>query len=293
MGIKVKKMIATRSAEFPRLFPEAGRMSQTEHATIPVFKDHRDVFGKWHGGVYAIGNFDGLHIGHQALIQETIRIAAETNSPPAIMTFDPHPRELFDPSASPFRLATSLQKMQELAKLGLGLCLNQYFDMNFAKLTPEAFAEQVLMQSLRATHVVVGADFRFGSRQSGNTEILTQLCADLGIGLTVIDQIRVAGNVASSSLIRDLIASGEMSAVANVLGRPWSVVARAEISDAGLFFDLSDYTKIGRGEYTVRVHGIVCRATLSESCEGRQILTVSKEKGWIAANYARAEFISS
>jgi riboflavin kinase/FMN adenylyltransferase len=293
MDIKVKKPIETRTANFSCLAPKTGGMPRVEHVPMPVFQDHRDVSGKWHGGVYAIGNFDGLHIGHQALIQETIRIAAETTSPPAIMTFDPHPRELFDPSAPSFRLATSVQKTQDLARLGMGLCLNQYFDMNFAALTPEAFAEQILMESLRATHVVVGADFRFGSRQSGNTEILTQLCADLGIGLTVIDQIRVAGKVASSSLIRDLIASGEMSAVANVLGRPWSVVARAKVSEAGLSFDLSDYTRIRSGEYAVRVYGIACRATLSESGEGRQILSVSNEQGLITADHARVDFISS
>jgi cytidyltransferase-like protein len=292
IGIKVQKPAATHSAEFSCLPPKAGRMSRGEQATMPVFKDHREVSGKWHGGVYAIGNFDGLHIGHQTLIQETIRIAAETASLPAIMTFDPHPRELFDPSAPSFRLATSLQKTQDLARLGMGLCLNQHFDMNFAVLKPKEFVERVLMEALRATHVVVGADFKFGSRQSGNTEILKQLCADLGIGVTVIDSIRVDDKVASSSLIRDLVNNGEMLAVADVLGRPWSVMARAEITDTGLSFNLSDYTKIKRGEYNVHVDSIACRATLIGSSQGHQILSVPNEQGWIAAAHARVEFIS-
>lgn len=189
-------------------------------APMPIFMDYRDVSEKWHGGVYAIGNFDGLHVGHQALIRRTVKIAAQKGRHTSLLTFDPHPRELFDPSASPFRLATLAQKTHELTKNAAELCLNQLFDMDFAALKPSGFVDHVLLRSLRASHVVVGADFRFGRRQSGNVDSLKDMCVRRSIGITVIDQIRIDGQVVSSSLARRLVAEGRISSVAKILGRP-------------------------------------------------------------------------
>jgi riboflavin kinase / FMN adenylyltransferase len=264
-----------------------------EHAPMPVFPDHRHVSGKWHGGVYAIGNFDGLHVGHQALIRETIRIAAETGAPSAVLTFDPHPRELFDPSALPFRLATSARKTHELNARGTRLCLNQRFDPDFAALKPAEFVDYVLLRSLRAAHVVVGEDFRFGSRQSGNTELLHDLCSPRGIGITVIGQITVGGEVASSSLVRHRIAEGRISETMPLLGRPWSVTATPEISNGGLRFDLSGYTRIKAGTYEVRIDGMTRHAAVTGTDDRRQILSVPAMEGLHASDHTVIEFMSS
>ncbi|MDE0779527.1 MAG: FAD synthetase family protein [Alphaproteobacteria bacterium] len=241
---------------------------------MKIFTDHREVSEKSHGNVYAIGNFDGLHVGHQELLQQTLRISEEMMKRPAILTFDPHPREFFAPSALPFRLATTAQKTRELASLGAGLCLNQNFEKDFSVLTPSEFVRRVLLDSLRAAHLVVGADFKFGYRQSGNTDMLKELCSQLGIGISVVDQIRVGSETASSSLARDHICEGEMSSAANVLGRPWSVEAIPVLDNDIYSFDLSYYTKIKNGEYAVRIDGAPLCATLNELGDGQQFLSV-------------------
>jgi hypothetical protein len=266
--------------------------AREELSRMPVFMGHNEVSEKWHGGVYAIGNFDGLHIGHQTLIEKTFHVAAEMSWRPAILTFDPHPRELFDAPAMQFRLGTSLQKTRDLAKLGTGFCVNQHFDMEFAALTPVEFVEEVLSDSLSAAHVVVGADFKFGCRQAGNTEILKELCAQRGIGISVIDQITFGGQMVSSSRIRDLLGKGKMSAATGLLGRPWTVLESPDFLDGETSIDLSGYTKLKEGRYEVRIDGIVSRATLVKMEEGKQILALPKDWSPTSSNKVIVEFVS-
>lgn len=265
---------------------------RNEYAPIPVFMGHHEVSKKWHRGVYAIGNFDGLHIGHQALIEKAIQIAAETSCRPAILTFDPHPRELFDAAAVNFRLGNSLQKTQDLANLGTGFCVNQHFDLDFAALTPVEFVKEVLSKSLSASHVVVGTDFKFGCRQAGNTEILKELCAQRDIGITVLEQIRFEGKVVSSSLIRDLLRKGEMEAASGLLGRPWTVMEMPYFQDGQSSFDLSGYTELKEGDYEVRIDGIACRANLAKMEDGEQILGLPTEWPLTSSNNMIVEFLS-
>lgn len=287
----MQRVAAPRPLPKYRATPDTDLAERRQHAPMPVFPDHRTVPGKWQGGVYAIGNFDGLHIGHRALIRQTLEIAATTGAHPAVLTFDPHPRELFDPSALPFRLADAAWKTQELGRLGTGLCLNQRFDRDFAALAPDAFVDHVLRHSLRASHLVVGADFRFGSRQSGDTTLLAELCAQRGIGITVIDPVRIGGEVASSSLARRLIADGRMADVAAVLGRPWSVTARPERRADRLRFDLSDHTGVAAGAYDVRIGGETYRATLARDGDRRQVLSIPQAGELPAGSAAFIEFV--
>jgi len=244
---------------------------------MPVFADHRRMSAKWHGGVYAMGNFDGLHIGHEALIEETFRIAAQNNKPTAVLTFEPHPRELFRVSESPFRLSTAAQKVQRFASLDTQLCLTQNFDLDFAALTPQQFVAEVLSNSLRASHVVVGPDFCFGQRRSGDVSALGQLCGALGIGVTVVEPIAIAGTVASSSRIRALIAEGRMDSATDILGRPWSVSSRPRRTTGGITFDLSHYTAIGDGDYLVRTGSTTCTASLARYSNGEQTLSINAD----------------
>jgi|AntAceMinimDraft_13_1070369.scaffolds.fasta_scaffold04683_2 hypothetical protein len=285
----MQKFSAEKSVQLLNI-ADAG--DRNERSPMPVFMGHHELPAKWRGGVYAIGNFDGLHIGHQALIEKTFEVAAEMSCRPAILTFDPHPRELFDASAIQFRLSTSLQKARDLAKLGTGFCVNQNFDLDFAALTPVEFVEEVLRKSLSASHVIVGTDFRFGCRQAGDTEILKELCAQQGIGISVIDQIRFGGEVVSSSLIRDLLGNGEMSSAAKLLGRPWTVLVSPAFTDGETSFDFSDYTKLREGEYTVRIDGISCCATLVSIEERKQILLPSREWSPNSSDNLIVEFVS-
>ena len=259
---------------------------------MKVFTGHHELSTNWHGGVYAIGNFDGLHIAHRALIQKAFQVATEMSSRPAVLTFDPHPRELFDAAAIQFRLSTSSQKMQDLAKLGADFCVNQRFDFDFARLTPVEFVEFVLSGSLSASHVVVGTDFRFGSRQAGNAEILQELCVKQGISISVIDQITFANEAVSSSLIRDHLEKGEMSSAEKLLGRPWTVLVSPDFADGETSFDFSNYTKIREGEYSVRIGGIACCATLVRIDERKQLLLPDKEWSQASFNNVIVEFVS-
>lgn len=263
-----------------------------ERAPMPVFLGHQEVSRKWHGGVYAIGNFDGLHIGHQTLIEKTIQIAAETSRRPAVLTFDPHPRELLDASAMKFRLSNTLQKTRDLAELGTGFCVSQHFDFDFASLSPEDFVDGVVGISLSASHVVVGSDFKFGCRQAGNTEVLRELCSQRGIGVSVIEQVRSGGEVVSSSLIRDRLGKGEMVAATRLLGRPWTIAESLIFLDGETSLDLSGYTELDEREYRVRVDGTVCRANLTKVADGNQKLVLPKE--WTPANSGNVvvEFLS-
>jgi hypothetical protein len=266
--------------------------TRNERAQMPVFIGHQEVSPKCHGGVYAIGNFDGLHIGHQALIEKAIQIAAGTSRRSAILTFDPHPRELFDASAASFRLGNSSQKTRDLADLGTGFCVNQKFDFDFASLTPDEFVEEVISNSLSASHVVVGTDFKFGFRQAGNTEILKELCAHRGIGISILEQVRFGGEVVSSSLIRDLLGKGEVMVAAELLGRPWTILESPRFLDGVTSFDLSVYTQLNEQEYQVRVDGTDCRANLSKIEEGQQILVLPRDWVFSGFNNVVVEFIS-
>jgi hypothetical protein len=281
------------SAKRPSPLADANTVRvSNERAPMPVFMGHHEVSEKWHGGVYAIGNFDGLHIGHQKLIEKTVQVATETSCRPAILTFDPHPRELFDASAVNFRLGTSLQKTRDLANLGTGFCVSQHFDLDFAALTPVEFVDEVLRKSLSASHVVVGTDFKFGCRQAGNTEMLQELCAQRGIGISAIEQIRFGGEVVSSSLIRNLLGKGEMLAAARLLGRPWTVLENPCSLDGETSFDLSGYTDLKEGAYQVRIDGITCRATLAKMEADKQILALPKDIPPISSNKVIVEFVS-
>lgn len=273
--------------------PHTRKLSvRNELSPMPIFMGHHEVSEKWHGGVYAIGNFDGLHIGHQTLIEKTFQVATEMSCRPAILTFDPHPRELFDASGMQFRLGSSLQKTRDLSTMGTGICVNQHFDFDFAALTPVEFVEEVLRKSLLASHVVVGTDFKFGCRQAGNTELLKELCAQRGIGISAIDQVRFGGEVVSSSVIRDLLGKGEMLDAARLLGRPWTVLESPGFLDGQTSFDLSGYTTVKEGGYEVRIDGIVSRATLIKMEEGKQILALPKEWSPTSSNKVNVEFVS-
>lgn len=259
---------------------------------MPVFGDHRAVSAKWHGGVYAMGNFDGLHIGHEGLIEAAFRIAARNSRSAALLTFEPHPRELFGVSDAPFRLSNAAQKVRRLASLGTRFCLTQNFDHDFAALSPQQFVDHVLSRSLRASHVVVGPDFCFGQRRAGNVSVLRQLCAAFGIGVTVVEPVAVAGAVASSSLIRALIGEGRMKSAAGILGRPWSVSARPRHIANGLAFDLLHYTAIGAGDYLVRIGDTNCIASLARHSDDKQVLSTNADLNSPIEQIAEIAFIS-
>lgn len=168
------------------------------------------------GAVIVLGNFDGFHLGHQLLIRCAHGLA-QGRRPVAVMSVEPHPRQVFSPAAAPFRLALPAQKHGIAAGLGLDFIYEPRFDPAFAALTPTEFVAGILAGRLGVRHVVVGADFRFGAGRAGTTETLAELCPAVGIGVTVLPL--QAGY--SSTAARGAILRGSMTEAGRILGRPW------------------------------------------------------------------------
>ena len=177
----------------------------------------------------AIGKFDGVHAGHRRVIDALLTVAAERSLTSTIVTFDRHPLRLLRPELCPPPLVSNAQKVERLAEAGVDTTLMLAFDLPFSQLTPEQFVRGILVDALRARVVMVGSDFRFGVRGSGTVETLRALGAEHGFEVHVIDDVvatRLADETtrrASSTLIRELLAEGEVAEAAAVLGHIPSV----------------------------------------------------------------------
>ncbi len=186
-----------------------------------------------HRTVIALGNFDGVHRGHQLLLAEVRRWARALGAQPAVMTPEPHPRAVLGGGGKEaFRLTTLRDKYRLLGREGIAVIFAPRFDRAFAGLTAEDFVEDVLLRGWRACHVVVGEDFRFGHRRQGDTDLLARLLCRRGVGLSVVPMLHHAGCAVSSRLIRQMIRAGDLGAAADLLGRAWEVSARISPSPA-------------------------------------------------------------
>lgn len=174
------------------------------------------------GSVLAIGNFDGLHLGHRALLAAARDIADAQNATLAALTFEPHPREFLGKTDEPFRLTLLPMKARLLESLNVDHLFALGFDASLAALPAEAFIRDILIEKLAAKHVVVGHDFSFGKNRSGTVDTLRAR----GFGLTVIDAARCEGrDIYSSTRIRALVKSGDLEKAAQLMGHPFEMEA--------------------------------------------------------------------
>ncbi|MFT3857947.1 MAG: bifunctional riboflavin kinase/FAD synthetase [Aquabacterium sp.] len=192
------------------------------------------VFRGFHHGALApacaltIGNFDGVHRGHQAMLALLRSEAKHRGLPATVLTFEPHPRDYFaalagKPEIAPSRIATQRDKLQELENCGVDQVVILRFDQRLASLSPDDFIHQVLVKGLRAQYVLVGDDFRFGARRAGDYALLDAAGNDLGFDVARMMSYEVHGVRVSSSVVRDAMAAGDMARVAECLGRPYTV----------------------------------------------------------------------
>lgn len=198
---------------------------------IPSFDDWRETPAAWKGAAVALGNFDGVHRGHQALIERTSEEARALNAPVVALTFEPHPRRFFVPDTGPFRLTLPPAKLRLLGQYGVQAVLAQRFDEAFAALSPEAFIEDVLLKGLGARHVVCGYDFTFGARRGGNVERLRERGQERDFGVTILDPVMREGEIYSSTRIREALRAGWISEAAELLGHPWEIEGVVELGD--------------------------------------------------------------
>ena len=183
---------------------------------MKIVRDYQFVSDADKGATVAIGNFDGVHVGHQAVI-ECAR-AAVPDAPLGILTFEPHPREYFAPGAPPFRLMNEEARATRLQKLGVDVLYQIPFNQQLASLTPDAFATNVISQGLGLCHVVVGADFCFGKGRAGTVEDLQKHGSALGFDVTVADLVASSAGTVSSTAIRTALSEGKPKVAAEMLG---------------------------------------------------------------------------
>jgi riboflavin kinase / FMN adenylyltransferase len=221
-----------------------------------------DVAAAARGGVFAIGNFDGVHRGHQALLQAARDRAAALGAPAGVILFEPHPREFFQPDKPHFRLTPLERKLELLDELGLDVAVVLKFDAALAGLPAQAFIERIVVGALAARHVVIGYDFRFGKARAGDPETMRRTGSALGFGVTVVAQVGEAGEVFSSNAIRAELAQGDVAGAAQMLGHWWRVsgeVIGGFKRGTGLGFPtaniaLAPGTALAHGIYAARVY---------------------------------------
>jgi len=219
-----------------------------------------------------IGNFDGVHRGHQAMLALLTNEARHRGLASCVMTFEPHPRDFFarqagQPEAAPARIATLRDKLAELARCGVDQAVVLRFDKRLASLSPEAFVQQVLVDGLRARYVLVGDDFRFGARRAGDYALLDAAGAQQGFDVARMLSYEVHGLRVSSSAVREALAAGDMARTAALLGRPYAISGHVvhgqklgrTLGFRTLNLRFAHHRPAAMGIYVVQVHGLAER----------------------------------
>ncbi|MFZ5545885.1 MAG: bifunctional riboflavin kinase/FAD synthetase [Pseudomonadota bacterium] len=217
-----------------------------------------------------IGNFDGVHRGHQAMLALLTNEARHRSLPSCVLTFEPHPRDFFaaragKPELAPARIATLRDKLGELERCGIEQVIVLRFDESLASLPPEAFIDQVLVQGLGARYVLVGDDFRFGARRAGDYAMLDAAGARAGFDVARMMSYEVHGLRVSSSAVREALAAGDMERVARLLGRPYSISGHVqhgaklgrELGFRTLNLRFHHRKPAAHGIFVVQVHGLL------------------------------------
>ena len=222
---------------------------------LPDFADrHRPI-------ALTIGNFDGVHRGHQAMLSRLSEAAEDLALPSAVLTFDPHPREFFAPGAAPPRLSTLRSKLEQFAALGIAEVHVARFNAALAALPAERFIDDVLVRRLGTRWVLVGDDFRFGRGRSGDLALLRRCAASFSV--EAMPTVIVDGERASSTAIRAALAAGELDHAARLLGRPYAIGGKVVHGDKlgrSLGFPTANivlrHPPPLTGVFAVRVHGL-------------------------------------
>ena len=197
-----------------------------------IFRHYSDVPDAFKGAVVAVGNFDGVHRGHQALIAEAKRMADERRAPLGVLAFEPHPQEFFRPSPESFRLTPFRAKARLIAAAGADILYALTFDAQMAAKPAEDFVMDVLLGGLGVGAIVIGRDFQFGKGRAGNATLLAYMGEMEGFGVTIFAPVAAQGaDKISSTQIRDALKAGRPDEAARLLGHFWSVEARVEHGD--------------------------------------------------------------
>ncbi len=180
---------------------------------------------------FTIGNFDGVHLGHQAMLAELKRAAGRLGVPACVLTFEPHPREFFAPDKAPTRLTSLREKLELLAACGVERVHLCRFDYRFAQITAEDFIERIVARGLGARWLLAGDDFRFGARRAGDLVMLKRNAPRLGLEVSAMASVMQDGQRVSSTAVRKALAAGELARAERLLGRAYSISGRVVRGD--------------------------------------------------------------
>ncbi len=191
---------------------------------MQYFETYKNLPKAAQEAVIVIGNFDGVHRGHHALIDRAHKFAKKTAKPLGVLTFEPHPRQLFRPSQPPQRITPAALKAERLELLGIDLLFSLPFNWDFASQSAEKFVSDILIGGLKASHIFVGADFKFGQLRTGSPQTII----DAGLSVTAIEKVQSESGAAfSSSTVRQYLRHGEIDKANKILGWDWEI--RGEI----------------------------------------------------------------
>lgn len=179
----------------------------------------------------AIGNFDGFHLGHQAVVEAMLTEAKIRGLTPSVLTFEPHPRRFFSKGQAAFRLATLSDKFHHLRDAGVKQLYVARFDATLSNLSAEEFVHRILFEKLHAQHVVTGENFAFGKKRSGNANLLTRILTSYSATHEKVAPVKVGYSICSSTAIRDALEDSDMEKAGKLLGRPYTLSARVQHGD--------------------------------------------------------------
>lgn len=228
---------------------------------MKTIRNWDDVPGDVRGGVFAIGNFDGVHRGHKALVAKATEVARKTGTVSGVIMFEPHPQAYFHPSEPHFRLTPLNEKLRLLEKLGIEVAVVVDFNETLAGQSASDFIDSLLVERLGVSHVIVGYDFYFGRKRGGSPEMLRSTGKAVGFETTIIEQQAQEGEVFSSSAIRVHLAQGDVAGAARLLGHWWRIGGRVtsgaklgtELGFPTANIELPPGTALKHGIYAVRV----------------------------------------
>ncbi|MDZ4382264.1 MAG: bifunctional riboflavin kinase/FAD synthetase [Parvibaculum sp.] len=228
---------------------------------MQIIRHHEHIAPGLRGAVYALGNFDGVHLGHQQVIGKAAAIAAELGVPLGVLVFEPHPQQFFFPDRPFFRLTPFRAKARLLDRLGVDILAALPFDEKMSQRLAPEFVHDVLIDGFHAVHVVAGYDFRFGKGRGGDAAALSYMGEMEGFGVSIVDEVQEDGVTFSSTRIRELLAKGDPGGAAQLLGHWWTVETHIKQGDqrgrtigfptANL--PLEDHVEPALGVYAVRI----------------------------------------
>lgn len=245
---------------------------------MKLIRDLVNLKSDYHGCVATIGNFDGVHLGHQKILQQLVAKAKQLNLPSLVITFEPLPQEFFSGEQAPARLMTLREKIVALKKYGIDHVLRLRFNKKLASIPAEEFVKKILVAKLGVRHLIIGDDFRFGYKRQGDFNLLQKMGAQFGFEVVPTETVLFDGERVGSSRVRNALAEGNIELAKKLLGRPYYLsghVSYGEQLGRKLCFPTANiflHRKVLplRGVFVVQVHGLGDKPLLGAANIGRR-----------------------